>query len=430
MKQLLTLSGAFLLSAALSAQTIQEIATGAGYQKQSFIHLSTGTEKQVNNTAWDIAFTVFGQQDAGIFVNESSGTSMGQALPATELYYALTDNFDDPIDPASLIDFQLFNTEKSWNYGAFNEVRDSTNAFDFGWGQYNFQTNQVIGNAVYIVKLRNGQYRKLKIESLIGTTYTFKYAHVDGTGLQTKTINKADHADKTLAYFSFETDNTVDVEPANGFDLLYNRYTTWLYDPGSMELIPYNVTGILHGLGAQVAEVDGINPGTVDYPPYQDSLRPELDVIGHDWKYFSGTSWTVDEDRLFFLKTAESRVWRLQFIDFEGSSTGKSVFIKTDLGIISAVQAPATLGLKVATYPNPVQDRLTIALDVPTTLAKNAQLEIMDVQGRLVLRQSVVLREGFQMLEVSAAHWSSGMFSLRLILPDQTVFLGKLLKTN
>ena len=112
MKKHLTLSLALTLSVVLSAQTIQEIATGAGYQKQSFVHLATGAEKQVNNTAWDIAFTVFGQQDAGVFVNESSGTSMGQSLAATEVYYALTDNFDDPIDPTSLTDFQLFNNKK------------------------------------------------------------------------------------------------------------------------------------------------------------------------------------------------------------------------------------------------------------------------------------------------------------------------------
>jgi hypothetical protein len=46
-----------------------------------------------------------------------------------------------------------------------------------------------------------------------------------------KTINEADHAGKTLAYFSLETGNMVDVEPASGgFDLLYERYTTKLWD--------------------------------------------------------------------------------------------------------------------------------------------------------------------------------------------------------
>ena len=79
MKKLAFFFAFSLLAIHAQSQTVQEIATGAGYQKQSFISLSAGTEKLVNNTAWDIAFTVFGQQDAGVFVNESSGSSMGAA---------------------------------------------------------------------------------------------------------------------------------------------------------------------------------------------------------------------------------------------------------------------------------------------------------------------------------------------------------------
>ena len=82
---LLTWAGAVHL---LSAQTFQQISTGAGYLRQSYVNLASGTEKQVLNTAWDIAFTVYGQQDGGIFINESAGSSMGQPQAAVELYDA------------------------------------------------------------------------------------------------------------------------------------------------------------------------------------------------------------------------------------------------------------------------------------------------------------------------------------------------------
>ena len=88
----------------LQAQSLQEISTGAGYNKQSFIKLNDGSQKQVNNDAWDLAFTAFGFQDAGIFINESSGSSMGQNLPLTELYYALTDDFGAAIDLEAIKD--------------------------------------------------------------------------------------------------------------------------------------------------------------------------------------------------------------------------------------------------------------------------------------------------------------------------------------
>lgn len=172
------------------AQSFQEISTGAGYNKQSFIKLNDGSQKQVNNDAWDLAFTAFGFQDAGIFINESSGSSMGQNLPLTELYYALTDDFGAAIDLEAIKDYKYLNSEASWNFGAFNEVRDTLNPFDFGWGDYQPASNRVIGDKVYVLKLRSGEYRKIKIESLTGTTYTFKYAKLDGSGEVTKTLNK------------------------------------------------------------------------------------------------------------------------------------------------------------------------------------------------------------------------------------------------
>lgn len=428
MKKILTFCSFYLATSCLFAQSIQEISTAAGYQKQSFVNLAAGTEKLVNNNSWDIAFTVFGQQDAGVFINESAGTSMGQPQAAIELFDALTDDFSEQPDPALLVDYQLFNAEKTWSYGAFNERRNAGNPFDFGWGAYNPQTNQVVGNAVYVIKLRNGQYRKFKIESLSGTTYTFKYANLDGTNESTKSLNKADHNGKILAYFSFETGNPADVEPSGGFDLLYYRYITPLFDPGTIEYIPYAVTGILHGRGARVAEADGVNPNTVAFSDFQDSLKTELDGIGYDWKSFSGTAWSVDQDRVFFLKTAEGRVWKLQFIDFEGSSTGKTILEKTDLGIIAAVKNPGIPNLEVLAYPNPVVDQFTVSLDVPQELATEARLEVLAPDGRFATVVPNPLTGGFQVFQISANDWSAGTYVLQLRLPNQTVQLGKVVK--
>ena len=429
MKKTATILFAVCLAAATSAQTIQQISTGAGYQKQAYINLSAGTQKQVTNTTWDIAFTVSGPQDAGVFINESSGSSMGSPLPLIEIYDALTDNFSDQPDPAFLTDFSLFNAEKSWAFGAFNERRNPDDALDLGWGVLDPQTGEVTGNAVYVLKLRNGQYRKIKIESLAGGLYTFRYANLDGSNEVLKTIQKADHAGKTLAYFSLETGATVNVEPTTGgFDLLYCRYVAQLLDPGTLEYIPYYVTGVLSGPDTKVAEADGVDPLTVAYTDYQDSLRTELDVIGHDWKFFDLSSWTVDADRVFFLKTAEDRVWKLQFVAFGGSINGNADLEKTDLGIISAVQDPAALGLKAAVYPNPVLDQLTVSLDIPAALAQGGQIQVIDLQGRQVLHADVMLKGGFQVIQLQAGNLAPGIYLMKLQLPGGVVSLGKILK--
>lgn len=425
------LSLIILMTVSLSltrAQSIQEISTGAGYRKQSYVNLSAGTQKQVDNTSWDIAFTVYGQQDAGVYLNESAGSSMGQPLPQAFLYDAQTNTFSDQPDPATLTDYRLLNTEKTWAYGAFNETRDPGDIFDYGWGKYNFQTNQVTGSRVYVIKLRNGQFRKIKIESLTGTTWTFRYANLDGSNEVVKTINKADHAGKTLAYFSLETGNMVDVEPATGgFDLLYERYTTKLWDPGTQTWIDYDVAGILHGLNSQVAELDNVDPLTVTYAEAADSFKTDLDVIGHDWKYFSGTAWNIDDNKVFFLKNPDNRVWKLHFIDFEGSSTGTAILEKTNLGVVSSVTNPAAIGVQVLTYPNPVVSELLVSLDMPAELAANARLQVVDAAGRLVTQQQA-LREGFQVQQIAAGAWTPGLYVVQLAVPGNTVTLGKVVK--
>ena len=428
MKQTTTLFVGLLISAGLSAQTIQEIATGAGYQRQSFVKLSAGTETQVVNTAWDIAFTVYGLSDAGIFLNESAGSSMGQPLAGLELYEAGTGSFAEQPEEAVFALFPLSNKEKDWTNGAFNEVRDTTNPFDYGWGQYNPTSHAVVGSTVYVIKLRNGQYRKLMIESLAGGIYSIRYANLDGSNEQVKTISKADHAGKTLAYFSFTTGAAVAAEPAGGFDLLYCRYITQLWDPGNMEYIPYAVTGILHGHGAQAAEADNITPSSIQFSDYQDSLKADIDVIGYDWKNFSGTAWVMDTDKAFFLKTADSRVWKLFFVDFEGSTTGKTIMEKTDLGIISAVNTPADLGMEALVYPNPVRDQLYISLDLKAGQVQEGQLRIFDQNGRNILDRQVALRNGFQVLELSAGQWAAGLYSIQLVLPQGIVSLGNVVK--
>jgi HmuY protein len=432
MKHFLTITLGLISGIALQAQTFQEIATGAGYQKQSFINLAAGTEKQVNNTAWDIAFTAFGAQDAGIFINESSGSSMGQPLPQLELYYTLSDDFTEVPDPTALTDNRLHNSEITWQYGAFNEVRNQNNPADFGWGEYSFMTNQVTGGLVYVIKLRDGQYRKIKIESLAVAngvqSYTFKYANLDGTNELTKTVAKNPNTNQVLAYFSFATGNTVDVEPTNGWDFVYCRYNTFIPDPATGEPTLYNVTGLLSGLGVTVAEADGIDPTVSEIGVYVDSFQTQLDIVGSDWKSFSGTAWSIDEDRVYFVNS-NGTICKLHFVDFEGASTGKAVFEKTELGSTNSVNDPNALGLKLNTYPNPTTDLLYVSLEVPAQLAQNGQLMVTDMAGRQLIQRRVALREGFQVFELPTVQLSSGSYQLNLVAGQSApINLGQFIK--
>ncbi|MEY4904063.1 MAG: hypothetical protein RLZZ292_1878, partial [Bacteroidota bacterium] len=329
-KNLFLLFSFFALVNSAIAQTSQ-ITTGAGYQKQTYYNLATGTSKTVAHTTWDLAFSVYGQQDAGIFVNEAAGSSMGQSLPSTEAYNAPTGNFADVITAAQVTE-RLYNTEQNWSYGALNELRDTSDAFDYGWGKYNFGNNTVEGNKVFVLKLRDGNFRKVEIQKLALTKYTFRHAALDGTDEKIVTIDKKDFKENTLAYFSFSAGATVVVEPTDGFDLLFTRYSALLTQgPTTTQ---YIVAGILTGRGIQTAKATGIDPKTVKVADYTSKFSKDIDSIGHDWKSFSLTTnkWSVANDRAYFLKMKDQTIWKLVFIDFEGSATGTATFEKTNLG--------------------------------------------------------------------------------------------------
>ena len=360
----------------MSSQDYLEISCGAGYNKQSYVNLANETQKTVNNDAWDIAFTAFGVQDAGIFINESSGSSLGQNLPTAEVYFTYSDDFNSDFDISILEDNTLLNDELSWNYGAFNGTRDTLNAFDFGWGQYEPTSHGVIGYQVFIVKLRNGDYKKIFFESLVGTAYTFKYANLDGTNLVTKTIDKTvDGKGKSLIFFNLSSNSVVDVLPDNGYDFMYGRYISIATDPNGTIIQQYNVTGVLSAPGVSCVSADNVDFNTVNFDDYKDGLSEKMDVIGYDWKTFSGTGWSLDDNRVFFLKSTDNTVWKLQFIDFEGSSTGTAVLSKENLGKISATEE---VEVQVLVYPNPTHEQLSVL-----SPEKIVNFTFFDASGRM-----------------------------------------------
>lgn len=409
-KQILSLAFTFM-AFSMMAQSFQEISVGAGYNNQSFVRLADDFQSQSPNDAWDIAFTVdaFG---AGIFINESAGSSMGQAFPAIELYDAQSEDFSATPDPTTLDAFRLHNAEDSWAYGAFNENRDPSDFADFGWGAYS--DGAVTGAKVYVVKLRDGSYKKMQIGSLAGGIFNFKYADLDGSNEATKTITKADHPNKAFAYFSFTTEGTVDVEPESGsFDFVYCRYTTPL-DDGMGGVIQYTVTGILSGPGVEVAEGAGVDVDAADYADHEGNLSSVLNTVGHDWKSFTGMGWDIPSDRVYFVRTAEDRVWKVQFIDFEGSSSGTAVLQKEDLGIISNIEGENSPLTSFDVYPNPVQSEANLVFSLKNAGRNAARLRLVNPMGQIVLQNNLQTVQGLNSYTLPVEGLSAGIYYLHL----------------
>ena len=62
--------------------------------------------------------------------------------------------------------------------GAFN--MNATGHPNYGWGKYSEITHNLSGVALYIIKTRNGAYKKIWIENKLSVDqkYSFRYADI------------------------------------------------------------------------------------------------------------------------------------------------------------------------------------------------------------------------------------------------------------
>lgn len=412
MKKSLTL--AFLIAIIFNINAQVQITTGAGYQSQTFYNLADNAVKTIKNTDWDLAFSVYGQQDGGVFINEAAGSSMGQAVPSIELYKTSAKVFADVVTEGSinLKEDRLYNDEKnkSWANGAFNETRDKKAPFDYGWGAYNPASSSVAATKVYALKGRDGKFRKIEITSLKGVVYTVRYANLDGSDEKTFTVDKSKFAGKTLAYFSFATNSTADLEPA-AFDLWFTRYVSYITQGGTTA--QYNVTGILAGNGVQVVRAAGIDPTKIKADDYKTKYSSQLDTIGSDWKTvdIATGKWTVPADRAYFVKTKSNDIYKIVFIDFEGSPTGTATLEKMYIGkFVSVNDISSSIRYKV--FPTIVQNEVNVAFDLEAN--ETFDFSIIDMNGRTVLNKKIEASSGFQVQNIDVSNLLSGTYIARL----------------
>lgn len=408
MKTLLHLILFLSISSCLYGQTTHNFSAGASYVNSQYYNLASDQTTDVSHTAWEIAFSVIGGTDAGIFINE--GASYSGTAP--KLYVIPNKVFSDNIVASDLGD-ELRNTEISWTEGAFNTIKIVSNWADYGWGIYNMSNHKVEGTALYALELANGTYKKLFIDELASGIYSFRYADFDGTNFQQKTIDKSAYPNQTLAYFSFATNNTVTVEPATAWDWVFTRYKTTLYSSGVAT--PYMVTGILTNENVQVALADGINPATVDAANYT-TTADSLTTIGHDWKAYGFTNgWEVSTNRVYFVRTADSSLYKIQFVDFQGSSTGQGTFVKTYIGQWTAVdnlQKNSPLE-QFQIFPNPTSDHVNITFSLEQG-QEGMLVELRDVLGRLLVQKKIDAVSGLNALELNVSTFEAGNYILSL----------------
>lgn len=105
-------------------------------------------------------------------------------------------------------------------------------------------------------------------------------------------------------------------------------------------------------------------------------------------------------------------MWRLHFIDFEGSSSGTAAMEKTDLGLFSS--STDLVGIQTGIFPNPVDDQLILSLDITEDSGSDINIDITNVNGQVMVNRVVKNQQGLKVFEISTGDWNKGIYLVRI----------------
>ena len=397
MNKIILLISGFVVSTVIFAQNSQLISLGAGYSNQSFYSFTNGEVANVDNTNWDIAFSVSGMGSA---VRINGGYGM-------ELFTYPNGDLNDwsTLDTSGMSSWtSQINSDEYWSLGAFDQNADENEAFDLGWGIYSMITHYITGDSLHVLKWADGSAKKFQLIQLASGTYSFRFADIDGANEVQSSVVKSDFSGKNFAYYSITNDEVIDREPlSESWDLVFTKYVTELY-PG----MNYGVTGALSNVGYSVAKAEGVPVADADYT--EETFEEAINTIGYDWKSFNMDTYLYDieEDLSYFVrKDATGEIWKINFTGFSGSSTGD---IEFDTEVVSSLGIDGLSSSNTFTlYPNPSKQRvvnLIYEISSDELLGKGA---VLDMNG-LVVYDFSLENGGLRNKTLNLEHLASGAY--------------------
>ena len=404
-----------IISTSSNAQVVSKtVSIQPGYTNQTFYNMNSGVVSSVTNLDWDLGFQLRGFY-ASIIINSKNNVKLFKANKDASQWSSMVayDTTGIISNPA----YELFNSDTSWNFGAASRTNDTANAFDLGWGVYDFVTHNVVGDSVYFLKLNSGIFKKFMIINLAGGIYNFKWADLDGTNEIAGQINKSNYTNKAFAYYSIVNNIAIDREPIfNSWDLVFQQYLT-------LTPFTYKVTGTLMNDSVYAAKVYPVDPLTAS--PNGVTLHKEINTVSFDWKIYDNSTmvWTIADSTVYFVKDRAGAMWQVVFTGFGGSANGQFSFDQSPVqatGIIENAKVQ-TFGI----YPNPAND--IARLVVSATNSSPAVLTIFDLNGRLVATHNVQLSSGIQTIDLPVSNLQSGLYQLT-IQQDGVTQTSKLVK--
>jgi len=383
---------------------------GASYNNEVYYSMANGNRGAINRKQWDIAFRA-NRMSASILTNDAANNSAID-LSGVELYTYPKAAISGwaTVDTIGLSSWKnMVNSTTDWEEGAF--CRNQKGHPDYGWGKYNSANHDVVGDSLFIVKLRDGSLRKLWIVRKYSSNniYEFRYANIDGTKDTTVMLDCSPYSTKNFVGFSITTDQVVDFEPviSSEWDILFAKYI-YTYPDGT----PYPVTGVLSNYKTKVKKFEHVAPDfqMVD-PQAMDSTRSP---IGWEWKTFNNSTfaYSVVDSLVYFVQNQGGKIYKLVFTNFAGSLTGR-IKLGKELISFTGVEETGKADFNAAVYPNPVSEVMNLVINPGKS--KFAMISLIDISGRTVLnRRFNLASDELSTLKIPVSGLHSGVYMIKI----------------
>jgi len=377
---------------------------GAGYKNEVYYSMAAGNMGAVDRSQWDIAFRA-NWMSASILTNDGAGVELYSYPKATFAGWAT-------VDTAGIYSWKnMVNSTTDWEEGAF--CRNQKGHPDYGWGKYNSVNHDVIGDSLFIIKLRDGSFRKLWIVRKYSTlnTYEFRYANLDGSSDTTISLDCTPYAAKNFIGFSITANQLVNFEPVDSpqWDILFTKYMYTYPATSPNPGVLYAVTGVLSNYKVKVKKFEHVPLNYImTAPQTMDSTRSP---IGYDWKIYAG-SYKVIDSLVYFVQDEGGKINKLVFKEFTGSSTGRIVLQKEVISF-TGIDEIAKSGFNAAVYPNPVNNVMNLVINPGKS--RTALVSLLDLSGRIILNQRYDLQaEELSTLKIPVSGLPSGLYLIKI----------------